>query len=89
MGLPLINYILQNDFKGPMVYGIEFEKVNFFGLFAKVTTQFSKQTSTNISDVEKWLNRPEKWTYVSTTAFFRAVEVITISKTDKIEDEYR
>jgi hypothetical protein len=58
-------------FKGPMVYGIEFEKGIFFGCFAEMTTQFAKQTSTNISDVEKWLIRPEKWTYISTTTFVR------------------
>jgi hypothetical protein len=89
MGLPLINYIVQNDFKGPMVFGIEFVKVNLFGFFAEITSKFSKQTSPNISDVEIWLNRPAKWTYVSVTTFFRAVEVVAISKPDKIEEEYR
>jgi hypothetical protein len=88
IGLPLVNYIILNEFNGPMVFGIPFEKVNFYSFFAKVSPKFSDQATSYISDCEKWLNRPEKWTYTSTTTFFRAIEVINISKNDKIEDEF-
>jgi hypothetical protein len=89
MGLPLINWILLNGFQGPIVFGINFVKINFYTFFAELSPLFSTMIQSKISDLEIWLNRPGRWKYVSTTKFFRSVEVVTITEKDKVDDEFR
>ena len=89
MGLPLISWVLQHKFQGPIVFGIEFVKINLYTFFAELSPLFSIQISTKMTDLEIWLNRPLRWRNVSATKFFRAIEVVTISKTDKIDDLFR
>ena len=89
MGLPLINYLILHNFQGPMEFGIDFEKINFYGFYAEVTSQFTKQLGSKLTDVDIWLSRPEQLRFGSTTTFFRAVEIVNISKNDKVEEKYR
>jgi hypothetical protein len=89
MGMPLINWILLHEFSGPIVFGIKFVKVNLFTMFAELSPIFSNQIRPKISDMEIWLSRPKRWEFVSITKFFRAIEVVSISESDKIDPEFR
>jgi len=89
MGLPLINWILIHEFQGPIIFGIKFDKINFYTFFAQLSPLFSDRISDKISDLEIWLNRPTRWRYVSTTKIFRAIEVVPINEKDKIDESFR
>jgi hypothetical protein len=39
--------------------------------------------------MEILLNRPRRWELVSITKFFRAIEVVPIVETDKVDEEFR
>jgi hypothetical protein len=89
MGMPLINWILLHEFVGPIVFGIKFVKINLFTMFAELSPIFSNQIRPKISDMEIWLNRPRRWELVSITKFFRAIEVVPIVETDRVDEEFR
>jgi len=89
MGLPLINWILIHEFQGPIVFGIKFVKINFYTFFAQLSPLFSDRLFDKITDLEIWLSRPSRWKYVSTTKFFRAIEVVQINEKDKIDESFR
>jgi len=85
----MVNWVLQHEFIGPIIFGIKFVKINLFTFFAQLSPCFSHQISSKLTDLEVWLNRPAKWTYVSTTKFFRAIEVISITEKDKVDEGFR